>query len=155
MMAFLPLKRHLFKLVDINGTIVIDVSDLYNILEALGASSLEPLPGSQDTLFLPPSLWTDVPSLLYHLLKMKHTHRQALVHCLHPTWSCTGHVYPHSSLFSCGYNSPFVWFTCIGKLEHVSSILERLTIAEVQSTPLLGNWCCVVGAFLDHASHSS
>lgn len=74
MMAFLPLKRHPFKLVDINGTIVIDVSDLYNILEALGASSLEPLPGSQDTLFLPPSLWTDVPSLLYHLLKMKHTH---------------------------------------------------------------------------------
>lgn len=62
MMTFLPLKRHPFKLVDINGTIVIDVSDLYNILEAqgegtfLGASSLEPLPGSQDMLFLPPSL---------------------------------------------------------------------------------------------------
>lgn len=37
MMAFLPLKRHPFKLVDINGTIVIDVSNLYNILEAWGA----------------------------------------------------------------------------------------------------------------------
>lgn len=40
MMTFLPLKRHPFKLVDINGTIVIDVSDLYNILEAQGEGGI-------------------------------------------------------------------------------------------------------------------
>lgn len=33
MVAFLPLKRHPFKLVDISGTTVIDASDLYNTLE--------------------------------------------------------------------------------------------------------------------------
>lgn len=60
MMAFLPLKRHPFKFVDINGTTVIDASDLYNTLgngwhwrrkaPILGASSFQSLPGSQGTL---------------------------------------------------------------------------------------------------------
>lgn len=93
---------------------VIDASDLYNTLEAcgggglfLGASSLEPLPGSQDTLF-------------------RHFHSGLMSRpcyvIVENESTCTGpgslpplHLAVHGprvpsiSLFSHGCNSPFVW----------------------------------------------